>query len=157
MTIQIEKCGICTRELKNPNSVARGCGDICAANYASGIQAAGASYQQIEGLQATFKREEDAMGAKWVQLSKQAMVQGKIALAKDLLERAKRRALLVDGFRCVKCEDTGFISERQDTGVTGVSFRADTECDCHVPTTEPESILCATCNDVFCLCLKEAA
>lgn len=85
------KCQICGRQLTNPESISKGIGPECAGKYASGIQAAGTSFERVTALENIGDRDVN----KWIRVAKQSIGQGKIKFAQTCFERADRRAALV--------------------------------------------------------------
>lgn len=92
MNLIPEKCIVCGKQLTDDDSKARKMGDDCWNNYNKGIQAAGTSQKQIERLE----NVDDKLARNWTLLAKQAMGQMKTELAKTMLDRAERRAALVE-------------------------------------------------------------
>lgn len=139
-----ETCQHCSRDLSDPNSKRKGAGRICAHRYGAGLQAAGSSYAQIDAL-ARFNDPEINDRIRKIKL---AIGARRIGDARVFLEKAlsiaqtlktSKPAKVPAKPQCEKCHDSGVVTETQDTGAPGVSFRADVECDHRVTADLPVS------------------
>jgi hypothetical protein len=86
----IIKCSICGRPLESNESISRGIGSKCAAKYANGIQAAGASLTTVEALETS----NDSYVVERIRRAKLAIGKGRIRDARLFLELAAERVAL---------------------------------------------------------------
>jgi hypothetical protein len=154
------KCIACGKQLTDEESKKRKMGDDCWKNYNTGLQAAGASEKQIKRLEGV----NDSLTGSWTRLAKQAMAQMKIGIAKTMLERAERRAKLVEPdsvyvplactietVHCADCYGTGTVYEFQCTGATGAMFTAEVPCHCVKPAAvQSNDSWCEPCFSSDC-------